>query len=321
MRLRAGLSPIAGLLALSALWAFGWLLADLFPHSAANMMPQPLGQAILFGIFAAMTCLIAAVRRLKIPRGRHAWQCAGVGIGLFVIPTAVAALAQNWISNFDEVAALCLTAVFAVVLEPFLQEGVQTRSRAAMAGALAAIAGVLCLFPLEIPRSFQAGAGLGALIATAFEVAATNCIAVRLARENPGRSILPMATLAGGASAVCFAVMAVFSGSAAWHSTTLHIYASRLLLVDIPSLFLLFWLLSHMGASQMTARFLLAPLFAALAGLVLEQRLPPLRAFLGMALLAGGSGWLVFAPAEPAVEERLSLRVVPAESLGSSSEE
>jgi drug/metabolite transporter (DMT)-like permease len=291
-------SATVGLLVLSALWAFGWLLADLFPPSAASTMPQPLGQAILFGIFAAMTFLIAAVRRLKGPRGRKAWQWAGVGVGLFVIPTAVAALAQNWISNFDAVAALCLTPVFAVVLEPFLQERVQGSRWAAMAGALAAITGILCLFPLEIPRSIQSAAGLCAMFGTAFELAAANCIAVRLARENTGASILPMARLAGGTSAVCFAAIAACSGTGAWHSTPLQIYASRLMLVDVPSLFLLFWLLSHLSASQMTARFLLAPLFASLGSLGMLKMLPSLRGLLGILLLAGGAVWLVFAPPE-----------------------
>lgn len=298
MRLRSGLSPIAGLAALSALAAIGWLLPDLFPPSAANAMPQPLGQAILFGIFAATAAGIAAARRLKYPRGRHAWACAGVGIGLFVIPAAAAAFAQNRISSYDEVAALCLTAFFAVVLEPFLQDGAQAGRRVALAGALAAIAGILCLFPLEIPRSIQAVAGLCVMIAAAVELAAANCIAVRLARQNPERSILPMAALAGGAGALCFAAIAACGGGAALSSTTLQIYAARLLLLDLPSLFLLFWLLNRLCASQITARFLLAPLLASLVSLALLKMLPSPRGLLGILLLAGGSAWLVFAPAE-----------------------
>jgi hypothetical protein len=55
----------------------------------------------------------------------------------------------------------------------------------------------------------------------------------------------------------------------------------------------------------MTARFLLAPLFAILAGMALEPTSPPLRAWLGMALVAGGAGWLVFAPAEKTEVEEL----------------
>ena len=314
MTLRASLAPSLGLLLLSALWAFGWLLPDLFPHSGARTVPLPVGEAILFSVFAATTSLIAAVRRLKYPRGRHGWACAGVGVGFFVIPTTAAALAQQWISNFDEVAVLCLTAVFAVVLDPYLQNGPPRGGKAALAAALVAMAGILCLFPLEAPNSFRAGVALCVLFVTAFELAAMNCIAVRLARTFPVRSTLTMAAQASGASAFCFAVIAASSGSHPWTSSTLQVYVSRLLLVDIPGLFLLFWLLRKLAASRMTARFLLAPLFASLAGLALLPMLPPVRGMLGLLLLAGGSGWLAFAPPESGDQESISIRATSIES-------
>jgi hypothetical protein len=65
----------------------------------------------------------------------------------------------------------------------------------------------------------------------------------------------------------------------------------------------------------MTARFLLAPLFTILAGIALEPTSPPVRAWLGMALLAGGAGWLVFAPPEKnGVEELDPLNALSAYS-------
>jgi drug/metabolite transporter (DMT)-like permease len=71
-----------------------------------------------------------------------------------------------------------------------------------------------------------------------------------------------------------------------------------LFVIELPALFLLFWLMRRLAASRMTARFFLAPLFATLAGMALKPTSPPLRAWLGLALLAGGAGWLVFAPEE-----------------------
>ncbi len=321
MNLRCGLSPAVGLLLLSALWAFGWLLPDLFLHSGATTISLPLGQAILFSVFAAMTWSVAAAQRLEFPRGRHAWKCAGIGVGLFVIPTSAAAFAGGWISNFDQVAVLCVTPVFAVALEPYLQNTLPRRGKAALAGTLVAIAGILCLFPLETPGSFRAGAALVVLLVAIFALAATNCIAVRLASALPVRSGLPMAALAGGASAIYFAVIAAVTRPIAWDSSSLQIYLLRLFLVDIPGLFLLFWIMGRLSASRMTARFLLAPLFASVAGLALEQTLPPLRALLGIVLLAGGSGWLVFAPAESEVEKLISLKAATAESPARSSRE
>ncbi len=221
MNLRGGFSPAVGLLLLSALWAFGWLLPDLFLQSGATTISLPLGQAILFSVFAAMTWSVAAAQRLKFPRGRHAWKCAGIGVGLFVIPTSTAAFARGSISNFDQVAVLCLTPVFAVALEPYLQNTLPRRGKAALAGTLVAIAGILCLFPLETPSSFRAGAALVVLLVAAFALAATNCIAVRLASALPGRSGLPMAALAGGACAIYFAVIAAVTRPIAWDSSSL----------------------------------------------------------------------------------------------------
>ncbi len=167
-----------------------------------------------------------------------------------------------------------------------------------MVGALAAVAGILCLFPLDIPGSLRAGAALCALLAVVVSIAATNCLAVRLARNLAGRATLPMAAQAGAASAFCFAVAAAFTPRASWRWSALPSQLPGLLVINLPALLLLCWLMRRLAASRMTARFLLAPLFAILAGMALEPTSPPVRAWLGMALLAGGAGWLVFAPAE-----------------------
>src|SRR5262249_3993786 len=75
--------------------------------------------------------------------------------------------------------------------------------------------------------------------------------------------------------------------------------------IDLPALFLLFWLMRRLAASRMTARFLFGPLFTILAGMALEHASLPVRAWLGIALLAGGAGWLAFGPAENIEEEQL----------------
>jgi drug/metabolite transporter (DMT)-like permease len=313
MKLRAGLYPGLGLLLLSMLSAFGWLLPDLFPVSGTIAVSLPLGQAILFAVFAAMTTSIAVVRRLEFPRGRSAWVYASLGLGFFVIPTSVAAFARNSVSSFDAVGILCLTPIFAVVLEPYLQGCPPRSAKAALAGALFAIAGILSFVPFETPSSFRAGAALFFLLITAFELAATNCVAVRLASTAPGGSTLPMAALAGSAAAICFALIAAISRRSVWPSSALQLYLLKLFLVDLPGLLLLFGLMKCLAASRMAARFLLVPMFAALAGLAMEQALPPPRVLVGIVLLAGGSGWLVFAPGESEVEELITLKAAVAE--------
>lgn len=316
MKLRAGVPAGLGLLLLSALWAGGWVVAESNSPSGAHAASLAVGQAILFSTFAAMAALVAWIRRVEYPRGRDGWMAAGVGVGLFVIPAGAAALAGSTVSRFDEVAVLCLTPVFAGVLEPYLQNSGPRRGKAALAGALTAVAGILCFFPLEAPGSLRGGVALGALLVTALEVAAANCLAVRLASSAPRRSTLTMAAPAGAASALCFAITAALTQSRPGDLSELPIYLPKLFLIDLPGLFLLFWLMPRLSASRMTARFVLAPLFASVAGLALLERMPPLRGLLGLALLAGGSGWIVFAPAESEAEEGVSLKAILGEAPG-----
>ena len=297
-RTRGALSPTFGLLLLSALWAVATLRTELFPTVGADGPSPGPREAVLFSVFAAMAASIAVARRVEFPRGRQAWACACIGLGLFVVPAALVACAQSWVSTLDRVAVFSLTPVFAVVLEPYLQGTTPRQGRAALAGALAAVAGILCLFPLNIPGSIRAGAALCALLAAVVTIAATNCLAVRLARNLVGHSTLPMAALAGAGSAVCFVAASAFTPHTAWRGSGLPSQLLLLLVIELPSLFLLFWLMRRLAASRMSARFLLAPLFAILAGMALEPTSLPVRAWLGIAFLGGGAGWLVFASPE-----------------------
>jgi len=287
-----------GLLLLSALWTAASLRTERFPAFGTDGLPPALRQAVLFFVFAAVAGSISLARCIEFPRGRYAWACAGIGFGLFVVPAALVAFAQGWLPTLDRVALFSLTPVFAVVLEPYLQGSEPRHGRAALAGALAAVAGILLLLPFDLPGSFRAVAALCGLLAAALGIAATNCLAVRLAHDLSVRSTLPMAAQASTAAGACFAAAAALAPHSAWRWSALPFQFFWLFVIDVPALFLLFWLMRRMAASRMTAPFLLAPLFAILAGLALEPSLPPLRGWLGMALLAGGAGWLVFAPAE-----------------------
>jgi drug/metabolite transporter (DMT)-like permease len=310
-RANTGLSPSVGLLLLSALWAATSLRTELFPAFGTDGLPPVLRQAVLFFVFAAVAGSLSVARRVEFPRGRYAWACAAIGFGLFVVPVGLVAFAQDGLPTLDRVAVFSLTPVFAVVLEPYLQGSGPRQGRAALAGALAAVAGILFLFPLDLPGSFRAVAALCGLVAAALGIAATNCLAVRLAHDLSARSTLPMAAQAGAAAAGCFAAAAALAPHSAWRWSALPFQFLWLFVIDGPALFLLFWLMGRMAASRMTAPFLLAPLFTILAGLALEPSSPPLRGWLGMALLAGGAGWLIFAPAEtPEIQDLEPLNAI-----------
>jgi len=303
-RIRAGLFPALGLLVLSALWSVDSLRTDLFPRFDLDALSPVQGQAALFSAFAAVAASVALARRAEFPLGRRAWACAGIGVGLFVVPAALVACAQDWVSTLDRVAVFSLTPVFAVVLERYLQGSEPRQAKAALAGAVTAVAGVLCVLGFDIPGSFRAGIALCALTAAALGIAATNCLAVRLARSVAGRSILPMAVHAGAASAMCFVAASAFAPHTAWR-WSVHLFWR--FVIGLPALFLLFSLMRRLDASRMTAPFLLAPLFTIVVGMALEPTSPPVLAWLGLVLLGGGAGWLVFAPAEKADVVELGL--------------
>src|SRR6201999_2054589 len=90
------------------------------------------------------------------------------------------------------------------------------RGRAALAGALGGVAGILALFPLQTSGSWRAEAALCALVAAPLCIAVTNCFGVALARNLAGPSTLAMAAQAGAACAVCFAAASSFAPHAVW---------------------------------------------------------------------------------------------------------
>lgn len=299
-RRQTGLLPRLGLVLLSGLWALSSLSSELLPHASGPTPSAAARQAALFAVFAALAAGVAVAQRLKFPRGRLALACIGVGLGLFVAPSMLGYFAGGAVSTLDRVAVFSLTPVFTVVLQPYLQGEIPRRGKAALPAAMGAVAGILFLLPLDAPGSWRAAAALCALAAAALGIAITNCLAVRLAGALANDSCLPMAALAGGASAVCFAMAGAMEPHAAWWLSTVRLEALTPMAIDLAGLFLLFWLMRQMAASRMAARFLVAPLFTVVAAVILEPTAPTERAWLGMTLLAGGAGWLIFAPDEQA---------------------
>ena len=97
------------------------------------------------------------------------------------------------------------------------------------------------------------------------------------------------------ASAITFAAASAFYERTRWQFPPGATQLVWLVLFDLPPLILLFWLLSRISATRMTARFILAPLFTVLAGIALEQPQITTRMIIGVALLAVGATWLLLA--------------------------
>lgn len=175
--------------------------------------------------------------------------------------------------------------------------------------SLVAVLGTMCVFPVDIPRSIEAGFAFCGIVLAAGCVAAANCYAVRAATESAQDSIVAFTAIASLSAAVSLGAIGALTERAHWTWTLSRADLTWFALVDLPALLLLFWLLRRMSATRMTTRFLVAPLITNLVGLAILQPSVSLRAGLGLTLVAGGAGWLLFAPEEKPTTNRSVLEL------------
>lgn len=266
-------------------------------------------EALPFVWLTATATLIAAVRRSKWPRGRQIWIAALIGLGLFVAPSWLVLFSSRWVPELTRVALFSLVPVFAVVFEPYIGSLTDRQRRGELIAALAAVGGTLCFFPADVPNSIETGFAFSAVVLAAACIAATNCLAVKVATQLTAKSIAPMTAIAGATAAAGFGATAAFAEQVVWKWDALAPELVWSAAVGLPGLLLLFWLMRSISAVRMTTRFVLAPVFAALFGLLFLQPAMSLRIWFGLALVAVGAGWLLFAPEEEANGASLSLKL------------
>ena len=292
---RIAYAPLAAFLVLCLLGSLGPLRSEFASTITSFALPPWLTLALpyLFAALLAVAC--ALLGRLPWLSASHARSAAFIGLGLFVVPTLALRLAQPWIDPFTQVILLALVPVFAVVLEPHIAQP-YTPARHALVAALASAAGLLLVFPFQLPRTTAAAAAwLAALLAVCI-VAAAYCRAAQLAALIPSSSLAPFAAVASATSATAFFLAGIVERAFHRTSAVPHTQLLWSTLIDVPSLLLLFWLLPRLPASRITTRFILSPLFSSLAGLILLQPALTLRTTFGLVLATGGSAWLLLAP-------------------------
>jgi drug/metabolite transporter (DMT)-like permease len=287
--------PVAALFLLCLLWALDGLGPDLFPVLRHSQLPAMVRQAITYALLAVVAAVYAITQRAKWPGGRTALAWVGIGLLLFAIPVLLVAAAQGWVSQLERVAIFSLAPVFAVVLEPHLGKS-ELRSSGALFAALVAVAGALCIFPLNVPGSPGAVAAVLAVVAAAACAAIGNCLAARLATSQSNPSLAICAALASGSAALAFAAVGACTEHAQWRLSQSITQLVWVTLIDLPALLLIFWLLRCMSAARMTTRYILAPLLIVLAGIALEQPAITTRMVLGTILMAVGATGLLLAP-------------------------
>ena len=309
--LRAARGPIAGLLLLCFLSSLSSLRSDLLPNLTPVALPQMEGKVLAFALLAVAAAGSAGWRRAEWPRGRKLLDSVLVGVVLFVVPAVLVAAAAPWISSEMRVVLFSLAPVFAVVFEPYIGRGPGAGIRGGLLGGIAAVAGVLCVFPVEAPHSFAAGGALCAVMVAVACVAAANCYAVRIAAELKENSIAPMVAIAGVTASVGLAAASAMTEQVLWRFDALAPSLAWSAGVELPGLLLLFWLMRRMSAARMTTRFVLAPLMAIVVSMAFVRPEVDLRGWLGLLLMAGGEGWLLLAPEDDTAAGSSILKLEP----------
>jgi len=293
---KLGRAALPALLLLSFLLALGAMRSDLFPDSAAGVLPPMEREALPFALLACASTLFAIARKAKWPRGLQLRSTIAVSLGLFVVPALLVYASANWVSAYTRVALFSLTPVFAVVFEPHIEGGAPSQQRGGLLASLAAVVGAFCIFPVDLPLSPQAGLAFAAVIAASACGAAANCHAVRLACILPRGAFAPMAALASASAATGLAAAGAITQGLTFPWTAIHSELLWSALVALPGLFLLFWLMPRMTATRITTRFLLAPLIAILISIALDRPKVEPRVGLGILLITAGAAWLLFSP-------------------------
>jgi drug/metabolite transporter (DMT)-like permease len=291
--LKTKTAPFLALLLLCLLWAAASLRSDLLPGSTASgSSSSVVRQAIPLALLAGIMAVAAFVRKASWPRGSVLGSTILAGIGLFAAPSLLIEIAKGNIDDITRVALFSLTPVFAVVFEPYLGTGSTSQQRGGLAASLTAVCGTLLVFPFNVPQSGVAVLAVSGILAAVASVAAANCLCVRLVCEQPAPSALSFAAVAAGSAAVALVAWSALFQRPTWTSPRVDVWTG----FDLLTLVLLFWLLRRMTAVRMTTRFLIAPLLANLAGLAFLHPGVQARGWLGLLLIAAGSGWLLFGP-------------------------
>ncbi len=295
---RNAITPAVVLLLLCLLWALPLLRSDLLPGSAPAAVSSSLAmQSIPLALFAVIVAIVALVRKARWPRGKMLGPTVLAGLGLFFVPAVLIEIARGEIDDSTRVALFSLAPVFAVVFEPYMGSALFTSQRTALAASLVSAVGTMLVFPLDLPQSSAAALAFCGVVVAVASVAAANCVAVRLACDQNAQSALTFPSIAAGSAAICLAFLsAVFQHHARPAPIPAPWTPDPWTALDLLVLALLFWLMRRMTALRMTTRFLIAPLLANLISLAFLRPGVQWRGWLGLLLIALGSGWLLFAP-------------------------
>lgn len=289
--------PLAALFILSLLEGSTVLSHDLFPGIATAALPPLQHSAMALGCFALAAAITTAILRRPLPSISELKLAAATGLTLFAIPASLSAVAARSIPPLTVAALETLAPLFCVILDPYLASVTnsaqqESHPRFGILPPLIAFSGVLLIFPVFVPSSYAAALGFAAALLAALSLGAGNCLAVRVASST--RSLTFTAATASISAACILGLLSAFLEEPRLHASMLNTPTVLLFLIELIALTLLFWLTRRISAPRLATRVvwtLLLPILIEAAALPVPLTT---RSWIGLTLMAFGSGVLLF---------------------------
>jgi len=300
---------IFGLLLLSLLWAAGSLQSDLLPAIRSASDRSLAADSIPWMLLTVVAAVLAGITRVDSPSRTQLRRAVFIALGMFLVPMLLVH-ASGEATGFTRTVLSFMTPVFAAVFEPYLGPVCGSNATRPVQGALfaavLAVVGSLLVFPFAVPATVHAFCNLALVTAAVLLIAASNCSASRIAPIELNH-LAALAAVTGATTATGLLLLSALIEGPKMLSRTLIVEAHSvhllwMIAIQLPALFLLFWLFPRMSATQMTVRYLLGPLFAILLGASLLGSVQQIRirTWLGLVLITCASAWLLLGPDEAA---------------------
>jgi len=307
------------LILLGLLGCLATLRADLLPDLLPNLLPPLDRECLALGLFSLLSGIASVTsqaRKSAWPQGRPLGLAILIGLGFFVVPTMLSEPTVGWISPITRAALFTLTPFFALIFAPYIMQEAGRQNGVSLPAAILAAAGTMLALPISMPASLPAIASFGAIGLAAACVAATTCLAVAVfhphesasrARE-PAPGIASFAAIATATACLGIGAIAAFREPHSWHLDALPSSLGWEAAIELPALLLFFWLIPRTTAPRIATRFTLTLLFPILIGAPLLGSHLTLRDWIGVAMMAAGTAYLLLARDQEPDSPGLSLR-------------
>ncbi len=274
------------------------------PFGSSSLPPLE-RQGLLFAAIGIVSLLLLRGSALRLKD--KAWvHLAIAGIALFSVPEIAISLASGAVPEISRSALFAMVPIVVVVVTSAGAgtDGSEINAGRFLAPALVGLGGLLLLLPLNFSGALRGQVMTGVIVAAVIVVGMAS---VRLYR------VLQSFTLGEAMAVICLsnaAVLLIYDAARVGLVWSGGGFASLLLppsLVDLAEILMLVALLRAMPPVRFASRYLLIPLLTVVQGYILMRPVLTVRVVAGAALLAAGTGLLLFLqPAEDQVN--LSLR-------------